>query len=82
MLQHANLTVKDFVGSAMEFLFSSVSSRVVDSVVERLPLVFPPHGIVPPNLITVHVRWGDKGKEMDLVSIHSYIDACHRILQQ
>ena len=82
LLQQENLTKKEFVGSATEFLFSSVSSRVVDSAVERLPLVFPPHGIVPPNMITVHIRWGDKGTEMDLVSIHSYIDACHQILQR
>ena len=81
-LQKANLTIKEFVGSATEFLFSSVSSRVVDSAVERLPLVFPPHGIVPPNLITLHIRWGDKKGEMDLVGIHSYIDACHQILQR
>ena len=57
-------------------LFSSLSPRIVDSAVERLPLVFPPHGI------TVHIRWGDKGLEMELVDIHSYIDACHQILQQ
>ena len=81
-LQQANLTIKDFVGSATEFLFSSLSPRVVDSAVERLPLVFPPHGIVPPNLITVHIRWGDKAREMHLVDIHSYIDACHQILQR
>ena len=81
-LQQANLSLSEFVGSATEFLFSSLSPRVVDSAVERLPLVFPSHGIVPPNLITVHIRWGEKGLEMELVDIHSYIDACHQILRQ
>ena len=82
LLQEANMTEHEFAGSAMEFLFSSISSRVVDFAVERLPLVFPPRGIVPPNLITVHIRWGDKYKEMKLVDIASYVNACHRIVQQ
>ena len=30
---------------------------------------------MPSQLITVHIRWGDKKYEMDLVPIHEYIDA-------
>jgi hypothetical protein len=35
---------------------------------------------IPKDLITVHIRWGDKGKEMKLVSAQEYIDAIDQIL--
>ncbi len=38
--------------------------------------------VVPKNLITVHIRWGDKGREMNLFQISKYIDAIEQILQE
>jgi hypothetical protein len=41
-----------------EYLFRNVSRVVIDE--RQLRLVFPEQGVVPPKLITVHLRWGDK----------------------
>jgi hypothetical protein len=37
---------------------------------------------VPSNLITVHIRWGDKRYEVDLLPISKYINAVQQILDQ
>lgn len=37
---------------------------------------------VPPNLITVHIRWGDKADEMTLVPIAKYIRAVDAIVEE
>lgn len=67
--------------SAMEFLFAHVSPRVVDEAQRQLNTVFQGLQRVPPNLITVHIRWGDKAREMKLVKMHEYIQAIQNILQ-
>ena len=36
----------------------------------------------PPNLITVHIRWGDKITEMKLIGVEKYIDSVHEILRR
>jgi hypothetical protein len=51
--------VSDFRAAATEFVFSSVSDIVVQEAERQLLAVFGDKG-VPANLITVHVRWGDK----------------------
>ena len=38
--------------------------------------------VVPKNLITVHIRWGDKGREMNLFQIAKYIAAIEQIVQE
>jgi hypothetical protein len=38
--------------------------------------------VVPPDLITVHIRWGDKGSEMKLVPMEEYIEAVNRIQRE
>jgi len=30
---------------------------------------------IPDHLVSVHIRWGDKGKEMQLVPIERYVEA-------
>ena len=64
-----------------EYLFSNVSPLVVKEATKQLKAVFP-NGIVPPNLITIHVRWGDKDQEMKLKSIEEYIDATKRVVEE
>jgi hypothetical protein len=70
-----------FRAAAMEYLFSHVSPIVVQEAQRQLQLVFP-GGTVPPNLITVQIRWGDKQKEMKLLPAHDYIKGVQEILQQ
>lgn len=66
--------------SAMEFLFINLSPRVIKEAERQLNLVFSGLEKVPKDLITVHVRWGDKGREMKLVEIHEYVKAVQHIL--
>ena len=56
--------------AGMEYLFSGGLTEVVrDEVAKQTQLVFG-QATVPPDLITVHIRWGDKKKEMKLVLIN------------
>ena len=71
----------DFRASAMEYLFQSVSPLVIQEAERQLNLIFP-QGKVPPNLITVQIRWGDKKKEMKLVPAADYVKGVERILEQ
>lgn len=68
--------------AGMEYLFSSVSQVVVEEAERQLVQVFPPIGQVPDNLITVHIRWGDKKAEMKLVPTQRYIEAVEDILER
>jgi hypothetical protein len=66
-----------------EFLFTRVADIVQQEGQRQLELVFGincTHGAVPRNLITVHVRWGDKRFESSLLSITPYIDAVYKII--
>jgi hypothetical protein len=64
----------------MEYLFARVSSLVIQEAERQLNLVFK-QGI-PPDLITVQIRWGDKQKEMKLVPAHDYVNCVQQILDR
>jgi hypothetical protein len=74
--------------ATMEFLFTRVTPLVYGEATRQLNLVFGQE--VPKDLITVHIRWGDKvttytGKqtirpEMQKAEIDEYIDAVNSIL--
>lgn len=75
-----------------EYLFTRVADIVQQEGERQLNLVFgrakrrndPTHRnvVVPNNLITVHIRWGDKDGEMKLVPIQNYTDAVQQILDE
>eukprot|EP00592_Proboscia_alata_P027033 CAMPEP_0194447732 /NCGR_PEP_ID=MMETSP0176-20130528/129175_1 /TAXON_ID=216777 /ORGANISM="Proboscia alata, Strain PI-D3" /LENGTH=363 /DNA_ID=CAMNT_0039274627 /DNA_START=528 /DNA_END=1619 /DNA_ORIENTATION=- len=66
--------------AAMEYLFQSVNPIVVLEAHRQLLMIFD-RGIVPSNLVTVHIRWGDKYKEVeDLAGIDEYITATRNII--
>jgi len=74
--------VSDFRAGGIEFLFSSVSPAIVEEAERLLPKVFPPDGIVPPNLITVQIRRGDKlveDKSLKKLSIQTFIDSVRKL---
>lgn len=73
-----NATLSDLRAAAMEFLFSGVSETVQTEAERQLEVVFRSKP-VPDDLITVHIRWGDKIDEMDLVPAAEYIQAVRRI---
>lgn len=71
----------DIRAAATEFLFAGISPIVVHEARKQLLKVFGPQG-PPANLITVHIRWGDKRREMKLVSATQYVDAVRKLLQE
>lgn len=73
--------ISAFRAASMEYLFQSVHPTVIQEAERQLNLVFP-GGKVPPDLITVHIRWGDKKAEMDLLPAEDYVKAVKRILER
>ena len=69
-----------FRAATTEYMFRNVSDVVIKEAERQVDLVFGPRG-VPDNLITVHIRWGDKRMEMKLVPIGDYIKAVHDIVE-
>ena len=65
--------------SSTEYLFQSLSPLVIREAKRQIGIIFP-RGVVPEDLVTVHIRWGDKFWEMDLPPIQEYIDAVNTIL--
>jgi hypothetical protein len=64
----------EWTSAAVEYLFSPMDPRVVEAAESAISTVFGAEGI-PPAMITVHMRWGDKGEEMDLVAVEDYVEA-------
>lgn len=67
-----------------EVLFTRLADFVVEEAQRQLQLHFGNNNLtnnkVPDNLITVHIRWGDKKAEMYLLPIKHYINAVNRIV--
>ena len=68
--------------AATEYLFSSGLTTVVQKEVEQQMRMVFGRDTAPPNLITVHIRWGDKITEMKLIGVEKYIDSVHEILRR
>lgn len=65
---------KAFRSATTEYLFSNLNPALVDEARKAIVDVFGNEGI-PNELITVHVRWGDKAEEMKLVTAAEYFAA-------
>lgn len=65
--------------AGMEILFSRLTRRVLASAENAAEEVFGSEG-APPNLISVHLRWGDKGKEMELLPVSKYVEAVESLV--
>jgi hypothetical protein len=80
----AEYTVSEIRAAGTEFLFTRVSKHIQDEATRQLNRVFLSNDQqgVPADLITVHIRWGDKEQEIKLLGIDSYIQAVKDILQQ
>ena len=60
-------------GAALEYLFAHLGRPVLDRARSAMSLVFG--GSVPSELITVHMRWGDKVTETGINPVDDYIEA-------
>jgi len=70
-----------FRSAAMEYLFSNLNPALVDEARKAIIDVFGKKGI-PKDLITVHIRWGDKKIEMELVSPAEYYEAINSFVEK
>jgi hypothetical protein len=81
----AEYTISQIRAAGTEFLFTRVSQHIQDEATRQLNRVFSSNDHqqgVPVDLITVHIRWGDKEQEIKLLGIESYIQAVKDILKQ
>lgn len=78
-----NFSLPDFRAAATEFAFSSVSPLVVQEAQRQALQVFR-SSTIPSNLITVHVRWGDKAMEGSRKNqaIGRYIQAIRGLIEE
>lgn len=65
--------------ASTEYLFQEISPLVIREAKRQIGIIFP-NGVAPDDLVTVHIRWGDKFWEMDLPPIEEYISAIHTVL--
>ena len=73
----------DYRAAAMEWLFQSVNPIVVQAAQEQIHQAFGQQGLPPAeHMITVNIRWGDKGQEMPLQPMERYIQAVHQLVAQ
>jgi hypothetical protein len=80
ILKQYNVTYADVRAAGMEYLFSRVSQRIQDDATHQLHQVFSPFNKIPNDLITVHIRWGDKAREMKLLAAADYVAAVQHIV--
>ena len=67
----------DWRAAGIEMLFSQVAPVVQEEAERQLNLVFPDG--VPDNLITVHIRWGDKKFENKVMGVSQTMKAIETI---
>lgn len=76
--------LREFRAASTEFLFHRIAPLVIQEARRQVGLLFGAKG-TPDDLITVHVRWGDKFWEMPnrtLVAVQTYMDAISTLLQE
>jgi hypothetical protein len=67
--------------ASTEWLFQNVTEIVLRVAEEQIRQTFNGTMMPPPeDLITVHIRWGDKGRETPLLPLSVYIDAVKNLL--
>lgn len=69
---------QNFLVAAAEFLFAHLPADLERRAAAAATELFGASG-APSSLISVHIRWGDKGKEIDLLHIQQYTAAVEKI---
>ena len=79
-------SVAEFRAASMEFLFSSVSTLVINEATRQLQQIFGHLGTTtaPPGMIVVHIRWGDKLSEPNYIHLSAteYTNAVQKIVTE
>ncbi|CAB9518479.1 expressed unknown protein [Seminavis robusta] len=81
ILQRHNATVGDFRAATTEWMFSNVQDILLAEAKAQLLQAFGDEGLPDPeHLVTVHIRWGDKKKEMKLRPAKDYVKEVHKLI--
>jgi hypothetical protein len=76
-------TLSGVRAACMEWLFQHVTQVAIDEAERQVKESFGSRGVPPSrSLITVHIRWGDKGGEMELLPVERYINGTMDLLSQ
>ena len=76
--------LREFRAATTEFLLHRISPLVIKEAERQVGLLFGPEG-TPDDLMTVHIRWGDKFWEMPnrtLIAVQGYMDAISTVLHE
>ena len=70
------------MAAAMEYLFQSVQPIVIDEASRQIKQAFPEGLPDPDDLITVHMRWGDKNTEVQLLPVEHYVRGVQELIHR
>lgn len=81
-LKEQGISLRDWRAASMNWLFRSVSDRVLQEGHRQIRQAFPEGLPTSEDLVTAHVRWGDKisAGGYKRIEIHEYIAAIHKIV--
>ena len=79
-MKNSNRDLHNFRAAAMEYLFTQLSPLILREAERQVGLLFP-NGLVPKDLVVVHIRWGDLVKETAVSPIEAYISAVSTLLK-
>ena len=80
-LDKHNITYSEFNQAAMEYLYARLAPIIHETAQPWMRKLFGSSKNIPSSLITVHVRWGDKSREMKIVEINEYIRAVQQLVE-
>jgi hypothetical protein len=72
-------SVNDFMSAAMEYLFQSVRPIVITEAEKQIREAFPDGLPNPEDMITVHMRWGDKSTETSLLPVEWFVNGAKHL---
>ena len=72
-------TFSDVRAAGIEYLFSQTGPLLIEEAERQMTQVFGDERPLPSQLITVHIRWGDKKSDMKLLPIQDYVDAVQNL---
>eukprot|EP00965_Chrysotila_dentata_P262791 6214675-Pleurochrysis_carterae.AAC.2 len=78
---HSHVSAEQCFSAAVEFLFAQMSPAVLHRARKAIRATFGVGG-APIDLISVHIRWGDKYKQSALQPIKAYLQAAKRLAQR
>jgi hypothetical protein len=81
ILQRYKLSVSDLRAAGIEYLFSQMGPLVVQEAQRQMVMVFGEEQMLPSQLITVHIRWGDKKEDMELLPVSKYVVAARKLVR-